>query len=196
MIAVIDYKSGNVLSVVNALKRLGSDYVVTGDPAETRRADGVIFPGQGRIGQAMRELGARGLDKAIASISAPFLGLCLGLQLLGGDSEEDDAPCLNIFNGRSRKLPPTLRTPHLGWNKVKLVRESDLLAGLPDGAYFYFVHSYYLDADGDEVVATTAYGFEFPAVVQKGNFFATQFHPEKSGEQGLAVIKNFIGLCS
>ena len=195
MIAIIDYKAGNVASVKNALERLGIACVVTSVPKEILSADGVIFPGQGRAGSAMSELRKTGVDKIIPQITKPFLGICLGMQLLGRYSEEDKTKCLEIFQGTCRKFPSTLKTPHLGWNKTELKRESPLTAGIPDGSYFYFVHSYYVDASEAQTVGKTSYGFDFPSIMQKGNLFAVQFHPEKSGAPGLRLLNNFCELC-
>ncbi|MDA2921829.1 imidazole glycerol phosphate synthase subunit HisH [Patescibacteria group bacterium AH-259-L07] len=218
MIAIIDYKAGNIASVKNALERLGRACVVTSDLKKILSADGVIFPGQGRAGAAMPNLRKTGIDKVIPKITKPFLGICLGMQLLGSYSEEDQTKCLGIFQGACRKFPPTLKTPHLGWNKVELTQESPLIAGIPDGSYFYFVHSYYVDpvrskkplvsaalnkertsngVDALEahIVGKTSYGFDFPSIMQKDNFFAVQFHPEKSGAQGLRLLNNFCELC-
>lgn len=195
MIAIIDYKAGNIASVKNALERLGSSCLVTAEPREILSADGVIFPGQGRAGAAMRELRKAKIDKLIPGITKPFLGICLGMQLLAEYSEEDKTKCLEVFQGACRKFPPTLKTPHLGWNKAELKRESPLTIGIADGSYFYFVHSYYVDVLEAQIVGKTSYGFEFSSIVQKDNFFAVQFHPEKSGEQGLRLLNNFCGLC-
>ncbi len=195
MIAIIDYKAGNIASVKNALKRLGKTCIVTSNPEEILSADGVIFPGQGRAGAAMENLRKAGVAQIIPEIAKPFLGICLGMQLLAEYSEEDETNCLGVFKGKCRKFPSTLKTPHLGWNKVKLMRESPLTKSITNGGYFYFAHSYYLDAAGGEVIGKTSYGFDFPSIMQKGNFFAAQFHPEKSGEQGLRLLNNFCKLC-
>ena len=195
MIAIIDYKAGNIASVKNALERLGKVCIVTSDPKEILSANGVLFPGQGRAGAAMAELRKTGIDTIIPRITAPFLGVCLGMQLLSEYSEEDKTTCLGIFKGTCRKFPPTLKAPHLGWNSVEWTRESPLTVGTQDGAYFYFVHSYYVDASGAQSIGRTRYGFDFPAIMQKDNFFAVQFHPEKSGIQGLRLLNNFCELC-
>lgn len=197
MIAIINYKAGNIASVKNALERLEQACVITSEPKEILSADGVIFPGQGRAGAAMLELRKTGIDKIIHQITKPFLGICLGMQLLGSTSEEDQTKCLKIFQGACRKFPPTLKTPHIGWNKVELTRESPLTTSIRNGSYFYFVHSYYVDTfeAEAEIVGKTSYGFEFASIVQKGNFYAVQFHPEKSGEQGLRLLNNFCELC-
>lgn len=195
MIAIIDYKAGNIASVKNALARLGQSCVITSKPKEILSADGVIFPGQGRAGSAMLELRKTGVDKIIPQITKPFLGICLGMQLLSLTSEEDETKCLCVFQGACRKFPPTLKTPHLGWNKVELAQKSLLTANIRDGTYFYFVHSYYVDAQEPQMIGKTSYGFDFASIMQKGNFCAVQFHPEKSGEQGLRLLNNFCDLC-
>jgi len=194
MIAIIDYKAGNIASVKNALDRLGVASVVTAKPAEVMAADGVIFPGQGRAGRAMAELRRTGLDRAIPRVTKPFLGICLGMQLLAEFSEEDSVNCLGIIPGRCRKFPGSVKAPQLGWNKVSFKLASPLAKGLKDGEYFYFVHSYYFDVGRDFVAGTTDYGFEFASMLQKGNFYAVQFHPEKSGSAGQRLLKNFCGL--
>lgn len=195
MIAIIDYKAGNVASVKNALERLGQPCVITSNPKKVLSADGVIFPGQGKAGAAMLELRKTGIDKVIPQITKPFLGICLGMQLLGLTSEEDQTKCLEIFQGVCRKFPPTLKTPHLGWNKVEFTQKSSLTANIQGGSFFYFVHSYYVDALKSQIVGKTSYGFDFASIMQKGNFYAVQFHPEKSGEQGLRLLNNFCNLC-
>lgn len=191
MIAIIDYKSGNTGSVKNALDRLGVDSVITSDAGKIMAAQGVIFPGQGRAGPAMRELKRAGLDKLIPRLKQPFLGICLGMQLLAEASEEDGASCLGIVPGICRKFPATLKVPQLGWNQVYMDKVSPLAEGIRSGQYFYFVNSYYFDADEAFVTGTTAYGFDFPSFVQKDNFFAVQFHPEKSGGPGARLLRNF-----
>jgi len=195
MIAIIDYKAGNIASVQNALNQLGKTCVVTSHPKEILDADGVIFPGQGRAGNSMKVLRDTGVDKIIPQITKPFLGICLGMQLLADYSEEDNTTCLGVLNGKCRTFPKTLKTPHLGWNQVELIRNSHLTKGINNDAYFYFVHSYYVDSQGDDVIGKTSYGFEFPSIMNKNNFFAVQFHPEKSGEQGLRLLNNFCELC-
>jgi glutamine amidotransferase len=139
----------------------------------------------------MKELKRTGLDKLIPTLSQPFLGICLGMQLLAKTSEEDGTKCLGIVPGVCRKFPVTLKTPQLGWNKVDFTQESPLAGGIKSGQYFYFVNSYYFDADEDCTAGTTSYGFDFPSFVQKDNFFAVQFHPEKSSEPGRQLLRNF-----
>lgn len=191
MIAIIDYGAGNLASVKNALDRLGVESVITAKPTAVLAADGVIFPGQGRAGPTMRELKKSGLDKVIPGVSKPFLGICLGMQLLAERSEEDKTECLGIIDGYCRRFPSIVKTPQLGWNRVAVKRDSPLVRGLKDGEYFYFVHSYYFDAQPGAVAGTADYGFSFPAMVQRGNFYAVQFHPEKSGPAGEKLLKNF-----
>lgn len=191
MIAIIDYKAGNTGSVKNALDRLGIASVITDDPAVIRKAKGIIFPGQGRAGQAMKQLKRSGLDKLIPDLKQPFLGVCLGMQLLAESSEEDDTECLGIVPGVCRRFPQGLKTPQLGWNTVDFVKDSPLTEGMKSGQYFYFINSYYFDASETAVAGTTAYGFSVPSFVQKDNFFAVQFHPEKSGKAGEQLLRNF-----
>lgn len=194
-IAVIDYRSGNTGSVKNALERLGVKYVVTDDAARIKKASGVIFPGQGRAGPAMRQLRLKGLDRLIPRLEQPFLGICLGMQLLADRSEEDGARCLGIIPGACRRFPPSVKTPQLGWNKVVSVQSPSLTYGMQDGGYFYFVNSYYFDTDKVYVAGTAAYGFDFPSAVRKDNYFAVQFHPEKSGRDGERMLKAFCEVC-
>ncbi|MDD5750200.1 MAG: imidazole glycerol phosphate synthase subunit HisH [Candidatus Pacebacteria bacterium] len=197
MIAIIDYKAGNVASVKNAFNRLGVECLITSDHETILSAQGVIFPGQGRAGTAMKELKRSGIDTAIKNITRPFLGICLGMQLLADFSQEDDTECLSIIKGKCQKLPSVLKTPHLGWNKVEFVGNSPLIEGIrANSPYFYFVHSYYFSPlNNDCLVGKTPYGFDFASMVQKDNFFATQFHPEKSGKIGETLLSNFCKLC-
>lgn len=195
MIAIIDYKAGNIASVKNALQCLGFDYVVTSSPEEILSASGVILPGQGRAGTAIRELENTKLNKVIPRISKPFLGICVGMQLLADFSEEDATKCLSIIEGQCYRFPPNLKIPHLGWNKLVSIKESPLTKGINNEQYFYFVHSYYFDVCQDYIIGETIYGFQFPSIVQKNNFFATQFHPEKSGTVGMKLLNNFCKLC-
>lgn len=191
MIAIIDYKAGNIGSVKNALDRLDVEYCVTADSTIIKSADGVIFPGQGRAGQAMKELISSGLDKIIPELKQPFLGICLGMQLLADFSEENSTQCLSIIPSKCRKFPNNLKTPQLGWNKVDFMQNSYLTKNIPNGEYFYFLNSYYFDAAAKYVIGETSYGFNFASIVQKDNFCAVQFHPEKSSKQGNQLLKNF-----
>ncbi|MBI3323023.1 MAG: imidazole glycerol phosphate synthase subunit HisH [Candidatus Omnitrophica bacterium] len=200
MIAIIDYGMGNLGSVAKACRFLGARVQVTDSPAAVRRARAVIFPGVGAFGAAMRELRKRRLvDPLRESIDAgkPFLGLCLGMQLLFQSSEESPGvKGLGIFPGRVRRLPRRgeLKIPHMGWNQLEMVRRGPLLRGVPDGAFVYFVHSFYVDPEEKGLVsARTAYGLDFPSVLwDSGRVWATQFHPEKSQRWGLRILGNFL----
>ena len=203
-LVVIDYESGNLRSVSRALESQGVTPLVTGDAAEIDRADAVVFPGVGSGPAAMDALNQRELVKPIRDYIAsgrPFLGVCLGLQLLMDRTEEGDKPCLGVVPGNAKLLPPGLKVPHMGWNSVRFVDlngdRHPALAGIPQDSYFYFVHSYYAaPEDPDGVSGTTEYGIPFCSVYTKDNLIATQFHPEKSGPAGLQLYKNFIGLAS
>lgn len=194
-IAVIEYNAGNVASVANALKRFGFEYVVTRDPKVILSADKVIFPGQGRAGSAMRNLREAGLDVFIPKITKPFLGVCLGMQLLFDSSEEDDARCLGIIKGSSKKFDEKgLKVPQIGWNTVTQTPYDPLFRNVPDTFFAYFANSYYAE-DTDKTVASSTYGAtSFASIVRKDNFYGVQFHPEKSGEIGLQILKNFCEL--
>jgi len=197
MLAVVDYGAGNLRSVLRALASVGAEPVVVADPDAVLRADALVFPGVGAAGSAMRRLREQGLDEAIREFhrsGRPVLGVCLGLQLLFEWSEEDGGtPGLGLFPGQVRRFPNGLKVPHMGWNRVRVRQEHPLFAGIPDGTYFYFVHSYYAEpADPTVVVGTTDYGVEFASVVGRDRLVATQFHPEKSSRWGLAVYANFL----
>ena len=199
---VIDYESGNLRSVSRALESQGVTPLVTGDAAEIGRADAVVFPGVGSGPAAMDALNQRDLVGPIRDYIAsgrPFLGVCLGLQLLMDRTEEGDQPCLGVVPGNAKLLPPGLKVPHMGWNSVRFGDQNGerhpVLAGILQDSYFYFVHSYYAEPeDPAGVSGTTEYGISFCSVYAKDNLVATQFHPEKSGPAGLQLYKNFIGL--
>ncbi len=203
MIAVIDYDTGNLRSVENALRRLGGEFVVTDNPAVIRSADHVLLPGVGEASSAMAKLRERGLAEVIPTLTQPVLGICIGMQLMCRRSEEGDAECLGIFGADVLKLPggEALKVPHMGWDTVKWdgapegvsARPSPLFNGLESGAYLYYVHSYAPTLCGD-TVAVTSYGVPFSAVLQRDYFFGTQFHPEKSGAMGERILKNFLEL--
>ncbi len=197
-LVVIDYDSGNLRSVSRALESQGVTPLVSGDPAEFDNADAVVLPGVGSGPAAMGALNQRGLVDPIRDYIAsgkPFLGVCLGLQLLMDRTEEGDARCLGVVAGSAKLLPPGLKVPHMGWNNVRFENDHPILAGIPQDSYFYFVHSYYAaPADQKGVSGTTEYGIPFCSIYASGNLVATQFHPEKSGPAGLRLYKNFIAL--
>lgn len=200
MIAIIDYGAGNIQSVYKALKFIGADCKVTSDKDEILNADGAILPGVGSFGDAMDTMTKRGIKDTIIEYTKsgkPFLGICLGLQLLFPESEETPGvKGLDIFKGTITKIPNqnrTLKIPHMGWNNISIKQKNGIFMDIEGEPYVYFVHSFYLKAqDKDIVAATTQYGVEIDAAVQKGNIIATQFHPEKSGEVGLKMLKNFV----
>ena len=201
MVAIIDYDAGNLRSVEKALEALGAETVVTRDPEVIAGSSRVILPGVGSFGDAMERLNQFGLPDVIrrtVSGNKPFLGICLGLQLLFEESEESPGvPGLGILKGKILKIPQTegLKIPHMGWNSLNLKPDSRLFAGIRDQEYVYFVHSYYLKAQEEsQVAATTWYGTEIHAAVEAGNVFACQFHPEKSSAVGLKILKNFVEL--
>ncbi len=201
MIAIIDYDAGNLRSVVKACEKLGYETLVTRDREEILGAEKIILPGVGAFGDAMEKLNGYGLTEVIKEAvekNKPLFGICLGLQLLFESSEETPGvEGLGILKGKIRRIPDEegLKIPHIGWNDIKISPESRLFAGIPDGSYVYFVHSYYLSAeDKDVVAATTEYGTHIHAAVECGNVFAAQFHPEKSGDVGLAILDNFCGM--
>ena len=201
MIALIDYDAGNMKSVEKALQLLGQETVVTRDPDEIYRADGVILPGVGSFGDAMENLRRFGLVEVIRRVTeqgTPFLGICLGLQLLFESSEESPGvKGLGLLPGKILRIPDGegLKIPHMGWNSLEITPGARLFRGIPQDSYVYFVHSYYLKAEDPAIVAASAqYGVSIHASVERDNVFACQFHPEKSGEIGLRILKNFIEL--
>ena len=195
-IAVIDYESGNLRSVSRALEQAGAKPVVTADSKLILQADAVILPGVGSGDSAMRALRRRGLVeplRELAKMDKPFMGICLGLQLLMDSTEEGDAQCLGIVPGKTRKLPAGLKVPHMGWNQVSFDGTHPVFSGIPDDSHFYFVHSYYADPEDNELmVGITEYGMSFCSVVARENLVATPFHPEKSGTLGLKIYENFV----
>ena len=200
MIAIIDYDAGNLKSVEKALMHLGQQVVITRDRETLLNADKVILPGVGSFGAAMENLNKYGLVEVIREIvekNIPFLGICLGLQLLFEESEESPGvPGLGILKGKILRIPDMegLKIPHMGWNSLKLSGDGRLFRNLPEEPYVYFVHSYYLKAEEDIVKASAWYSTEIHASVEKGNVFACQFHPEKSSDTGLQILKNFAEL--
>lgn len=201
MIAIIDYDAGNLRSVEKALAFLGQEAIITRDRARILSADKVILPGVGSFGDAMGRLRRYGLVEAIRRSVAegtPFFGICLGLQLMFESSQESPGvEGLGLLKGEILKIPdcPGLKIPHMGWNSLDIRPDSRLFAGIPSGEYVYFVHSYYLKAEDEAAVAaTTEYSTHIHAAVEQGNLYACQFHPEKSGDVGLRILKNFVEL--
>ena len=201
MVAVIDYDAGNIKSVEKAMMALGEDVVVTRDKEEILTADHVILPGVGAFGDAMEKLHKYHLIEVIREVvdkGTPFLGICLGLQLLFESSEESEGVAgLGILGGKIVRLPEDqgLKIPHIGWNSLRYPNSGRLFAGLPEKSYVYFVHSYYLQAKEPQVVtATTEYAALIHASVEKGNVFACQFHPEKSSDVGMRILRNFLNI--
>ncbi|MEK9176719.1 MAG: 1-(5-phosphoribosyl)-5-[(5-phosphoribosylamino)methylideneamino]imidazole-4-carboxamide isomerase, partial [Patescibacteria group bacterium] len=195
-IAIIDYNAANTASIANALERFGFEYVVTRDPKVILSADKVVFPGQGRAGSAMKNLREAGLDEVMRKITKPFLGICLGMQLLFESSEEDGTKCLGIIEGNSKKFrEANTKIPQIGWNTVSQTSFSPLFESVPGTFYAYFVNSYYVETGKLVVLGNTRYGGTvFPSLVRKDNFYGIQFHPEKSGDAGLQLLKNFCEL--
>ena len=194
MIAIIDYKMGNLRSVENALKRLGAEFVVTADAEVIRRADRVLLPGVGNAAEAMENLRKADLVDVIRSLRRPVLGICVGMQVMCRHSEEGDANCLGIFDARVKRFVPTAeeKVPHMGWNSIGNL-ESKLFKDIKGGEMVYFVHSYYPELCPD-TIATTRHGVMFSAALKYENFYGTQFHPEKSGDVGERIIANFLKL--
>ena len=192
MIAIVKYSAGNIKSVQNALIRLGYKSIITDDPSELINAEKVIFPGVGEASSAMLYLRERGLDRTIISLKQPVLGICLGLQLMCRFSEEGETKCLGVFDTDVRLFPPVDKIPHMGWNNC-LTMKGDLFKGLTINNDLYYVHSCYAEISKC-TVATCDYILPFSAAMQQGNFYATQFHPEKSAETGEKILKNFLEL--
>lgn len=191
-IVIIKYNAGNVYSVSSALKRLGYYATITSDAIEIKSADKIIFPGVGEASSAMIFLRQTGLDKVIPCLTQPFLGVCLGLQLLCKYSEENNTDCLGVFNQNVKIFPPLNKVPHMGWNSIQ-PNDNILFKDIPNNPHVYFVHSYFAELSTD-TIAETNYILPFSAALQKDNFYAVQFHPEKSGIIGEQILKNFIEL--
>ena len=198
MIAVVDYATGNLRSVADALHRAGAEFTLTADPALLRTADRVILPGVGEASSAMAKLRERGLDAVIPTLSCPVLGICIGMPLMCLTSEEGDARCMGIFPTHVRRLAGDtpeggrLKVPHVGWNTIEGL-QTPLFAGLPEESFVYYVHSYAAELC-PATIATTRYGEAFSAALACGNFFGVQFHPEKSGETGARILRNFLNM--
>jgi len=197
-IVIIKYNAGNIESVKNALLRLGVEGEITDDPQKIRQADKVIFPGVGEASTTMKYIKDKGLDKLIISLKQPVLGICLGLQLMCKFTEEGNIPCLNIFNETVKRFIPEkdmehiTKVPHMGWNNITNLK-SDLFDSSAEGKYVYFVHSFYATV-GQDTIATGNYINPFSAALHKDNFYATQFHPEKSGPVGGGILQNFLDI--
>lgn len=196
MITIIDYGASNLQSVCNALQQLGYEYCIVADPERLSQATKIILPGVGSAGQAMKNLEQRGFIDTIRQLKIPCLGICLGMQLFMNFSEEDKTACLGIIPGLVKRFQTELKVPHMGWNEVNFVKKSQLTENIPNNSRFYFVHSYYVQPESeDAVVAKTLYNSAFCSILEKDNFYAVQFHPEKSGQAGLQILRNFCELC-
>ena len=192
-VAILKYNAGNIFSVINSLRRLGVDPVLTDDSATLKAADRVLFPGQGEASTAMAYLKERGLDKVIKSLRQPVLGICIGQQLLCRHSAEGDVDCIGIFDADVRKFKPTRhedKVPVMGWNSLYDLNDG-LFKGLDEGEHVYFIHSYYVPLC-ENTIAKADYIHPYSAALRKDNFFTTQFHPEKSGDVGETIIRNFL----
>ena len=192
MIAIIDYVAGNVKSVENAVRRLGFETIITSDFEEIRNAEKVIFPGVGEASTAMKYLKQKNLEKLIPTLKQPFLGICLGQQLLCDFSEEGATKCLGIFDLKVKEFPSTDIVPHMGWNNLQKL-QGPLFEGISEADNFYFVHSYYCEV-GEFTTSECDYILPFSATLQRDNFYGTQFHPEKSGDVGSKILENFLKL--
>jgi len=205
MIAIIDYKAGNLASVSRAFSHIGVENMITNDVRIIKSAERVVFPGVGAAGSAMKSLIQLGLDQVLRHAldsGKPVLGICLGTQIILQTSQENQTPCLGLIDGCARGFSESfksqgvtgLKIPHMGWNRINLQSDHPVFAGIRAEDEFYFVHSYYPSPDhANQVIATTEYGITFPSVIGMKNLVATQFHPEKSGKPGLAILKNFSG---
>jgi imidazole glycerol-phosphate synthase subunit HisH len=197
MIGIVEYGAGNIRSVSNALNRLGVDHFVSNEHQELNKADKLIFPGVGEARSAMDALARVGLSEWLKEVQVPFLGICLGMQLLFDHTTERNTDCLGILSGindRFNSEQSTLKVPHMGWNQVQYDGDSPLFTGIASGEHFYFVHSYYAPIV-PATIGTTEYGVKFTSALKQKNYYGVQFHPEKSGKIGLQMLKNFIELC-
>lgn len=196
MIVIIDYEIGNLGSVINALDKLGVKSKISNNPNEIRKADSLILPGVGAAGQGMKNLEQKGLDKVIVEEikrGKPFLGICLGMQLLFEKSEEGNVKCLGILKGSVKKFKKMRKIPQIGWNQIDIKKDSKLLKDIKDKSYFYFVNSFYCTPEDKQVITgSTNYGEIFASIVEKENVVGVQFHPEKSGPVGFKLLENFV----
>lgn len=197
MIYIIDYNAGNLRSVQKAVEKNGGDAIITSNPADLKKADKIIFPGVGAFGNAVQQLEKLNLrDSIVEAIDReiPFLGICLGLQLLFEKSEENETVLgLSVLKGTVKRFPKGLKIPHLGWNELMIQKQSPLWNNIADGSYYYFAHSFYVQPlDESIIIGLSDYSIQYPVAIQKGNLFGLQFHPEKSQKWGLKVLKNFV----
>lgn len=192
-VAILKYNAGNVFSVDCALRRLGVEPIVTDNVEQLRRADKVVFPGVGEASSAMAYLRSRHLDELIRSLTQPVIGICIGQQLLCRNSEEGNTECIGVFDTSVKRFSeaPGVKVPEMGWNTIKSLVDNPLLKGIDENSYVYYVHSYYVPVC-DDTIAVTDYSLPFSAAMNKDNFYATQFHPEKSGGVGELILKNFL----
>ena len=195
MIALIDYGAGNLKSVANALNDFNADYFISDNGKEIDSAEKIIFPGVGEAASAIAKLKDKEIFDTIKNTTKPLLGICLGMQLLATFSEERNTKCLDVISTIVKQFDATeVKVPHMGWNKVEYMSQNRLFKGVDSGEHFYFANSYYVPIN-EYTIASTSYGITFSAALNKGNFYGVQFHPEKSGETGLKILKNFIDLC-
>ena len=203
MISIVDCGIGNLRSITKAMEKMGFSVIVTRDPSMIEKSDGIVLPGVGAFDAAMKDLKETKIDQILRNFSQPILGICLGLQMLFQKSEEGRLPGLGLISGEVKRFEFRIsnfefrpKVPQMGWNQLKIKQSSPILKDIPDDCWMYFVHSYYVIPENSKVVsATTDYGIEFASVVSKDNLFGTQFHPEKSGDLGLKILKNFGELC-
>ena len=195
-IHIVDYDAGNIESIRNALKKIGCEPVTTNNPKDLFKAKAIIFPGQGSFPAAMKKLNKNGIDKTLIELinnKMPFIGICLGLQLMFTKSDEGQCNGLNLFKGTVPEIPDSVKVPHIGWNNVNFNKSHPIFNGIPDNSYFYFIHSYYVKPDNrDNIIAETNYGVEFCSAYAYENYVGLQFHPERSGDYGLQIYQNFI----
>ncbi len=191
-VSIIKYNAGNVHSVASALRRMNIEPIITDSPEILKNSDKIIFPGVGEASTAMKYLREKKLNLLIPKLTQPFLGICLGLQLMCKSSEENDTNCLNIFDVEVKRFNENLKIPHIGWNNITNLK-TNLFSGISDQDYVYFVHSYYAPIS-ENSIAITDYGIKFSAAMAKNNFYSTQFHPEKSGKVGAKILENFINI--
>uniref|UniRef100_A0A7C3REK2 Imidazole glycerol phosphate synthase subunit HisH n=1 Tax=Archaeoglobus fulgidus TaxID=2234 RepID=A0A7C3REK2_ARCFL len=194
MIAVVNYGVGNLKSISKALETVGATVEVTQNPDKIKSASGVVFPGVGAFRSAIEKLNA--MKDVIDSLEVPVLGICLGMQLFATESTEGGLHRgLNYIPGKVLRFPPSVgKVPHMGWNTLEIVKETEILSGVESGEFVYFVHSYYMQTDDEFVISRTDYGINFPSGIEKENYIGLQFHPEKSGRVGLRILENFVGI--